>query len=76
MEMEKIVQIPELKSEYNREQAERLWKINRIVAPITILIPVILILFSDSVNFPYQYHQMFLGRMYAIGLGIIVVIFL
>ncbi len=75
MEMEKIVQIPELKSEYNREQAERLWKINRIVAPITILIPVILILFSDSVNFPYQYHQMFLGRMYAIGLGIIVVIF-
>ncbi len=75
METGNIAGYPGLKSEYNREQAQRLWKINRIVAPVTILIPVFLILFSDRVNFPELYDQMFLGRMYAIVLGLIVVIF-
>ncbi len=75
MEINKIIQFPELKAEYNREQAERSWKINRIVAPISILFPVILILFSDRINFPYLYHKMFLGRMYAIVLGMIVIFF-
>ncbi len=74
MEIDKIVQFPELKNEYNLEQAERSWKINRIVAPVSILFPVILILFSDRLNFPYYYHKMFLGRMYAIILGTLVIL--
>ncbi len=75
MEINKIEQIPGLKLEYNLEQAERLWNINRIVAPLTIIIPSILILFSDPINFPLQYHRMFPGRMYAVISGITVVIF-
>ncbi len=74
MEIEKFVQSPELRKDYNREQAETLWKINRVVAPITILIPVVLIMFSDSINFPYVYKEMFVGRLFAIVLGFVVVI--
>ena len=66
MEIKNIVQTPELKSEYNREQTEALWKITRIVAPVSVAIPVILALFSDRINFPDIYHEMFLGRIYAI----------
>lgn len=73
METKKIVQTPELKIEYNLEQAETLWKINRIVAPITIVIPVVLIMFSDSINFPDVYREMFVGRIFAIILGFVVV---
>jgi len=74
MERKNIVQTPELKSEYNLEQAETAWKINRVVAPISIIIPAVLIIFSDKVNFPDFYSQMLTGRMYAIILGSIVVI--
>ena len=69
------VQTPDLKSEYNHEQQETLWKITRIVAPVSVAIPVILVMFSDQVNFPNIYHEMFLGRMYGIILGSIAVIF-
>lgn len=75
MKIKKLVHTPEQKAEYNREQSETLWKINRILAPVIIVIPVMLIMFSDPVNFPHVYHEMFLGRMYAIVLGFIVVIF-
>ncbi len=74
MEIKNIVQTPELKSEYNLEQAEALWKINRVVAPIAIVIPLILIMFSDPFNFPDVYRQMFVGRMYAIIFSSIVLI--
>jgi len=74
MEQKKIVHTPELKSEYNKEQAEILWKINRVVAPIAILIPIFLILFSDPINFPSLYKHMFVGRMYAIVVGTVVLI--
>lgn len=74
MEIKKIVQTPELKSAYNKEQAEVLWKINRVVAPIAIAIPIFLILFSDPINFPNQYKEMIVGRMYGIGVGAIVLI--
>ncbi|MCK5153107.1 MAG: SpoIIE family protein phosphatase [Spirochaetales bacterium] len=74
MERKKLVQTPELKVEYSKEQSETLWKINRVVAPITIIIPVVLIMFSDSINFPNVYREMFVGRIYAIVLGFVVVI--
>ena len=75
MNIKKLVHTPEQKVEYNREQSETLWKINRIIAPVVMVIPVMLIMFSDAVNFPNVYQEMFLGRMYAIVLGFIVVIF-
>ena len=74
MEIKNIVQTPELKLEYNREQAEVLWKINRVVAPVAIAIPVFLIIFSDPINFPHLYKQMLIGRMYAIIVGAVVLI--
>jgi len=74
MEIKKIVQTPELKLEYNREQAEVLWKINRVVAPVAIAIPVFLIIFSDQINFPDLYKQMLIGRMYAVIVSAIVLI--
>ena len=74
MEIKNIVHTPALKSEYNREQAETLWKINKIATPVLVAIPVILVMFSDPINFPNLYRQMILGRMYAIILGSIVVI--
>jgi len=74
MEDNFAAQSPKLKLQYNLEQAESLWKINKVVAPISTAIPVILLIFSDQINFPSVYSQMIVGRMYAIILGIIVVI--
>ncbi len=75
MEIKNIGQTPELKLEYNREQEEILWKITKIVAPVSVAIPVILAMFSDRINFPDIYHEMFLGRIYAIVLGSVALIF-
>ena len=74
MEDKQIASTPELKREYGREQAEALWKINRIVAPLAVLMVAFLILFSDQVNFPLFYHHMLIGRLFAIVLGSIVII--
>ncbi|KKK94359.1 hypothetical protein LCGC14_2683660, partial [marine sediment metagenome] len=74
MEDKQIVSTPELKREYGREQTESLWKINRIAAPLAILIVAFLILFSDQVNFPELYRDMLTGRLLAIFLGSIVII--
>jgi serine phosphatase RsbU (regulator of sigma subunit) len=74
MEQKNPVQTPELKSGYNLEQAESLWKINRVVAPISTVIPLILLMFSDQHNFPQVYNEMIVGRMYAIIFGSIVII--
>ncbi len=74
MEITNIIRTPELKLEYNREQAEGLWKINRILAPITVIIPAVLVMFSDPLNFPALYTEMFVGRMFAIISGIVVVV--
>ncbi|MCK5672216.1 MAG: SpoIIE family protein phosphatase, partial [Spirochaetales bacterium] len=74
MEDNFAAQSPELKLQYNLEQAESLWKINKVVAPVSTVIPIILLLFSDQISFPDVYNQMLVGRMYAILLGGIVVI--
>ncbi|MDA3940584.1 MAG: SpoIIE family protein phosphatase [Spirochaetia bacterium] len=74
MEQKNPVQTPELKIEYNIEQAESLWKITRVVAPISTVIPLILLMFSDNLNFPEVYSEMLIGRMFAIVLGSIVII--
>ncbi len=74
MEAKNIIRTPELKLEYNREQAEGLWKINRILAPITVIIPAVLVMFSDHLNFPALYTEMFVGRMFAIISGLVVVV--
>ena len=74
MEPKQIASTPELKREYGREQTEALWKINRIAAPLAILIVAFLILFSDQVNFPELYRDMLTGRLLAIFLGSIVII--
>jgi len=74
MEAKKIVSTPELKHEYSREQAESLWKINRIVAPLGVLLVAFLTMFSDQINFPQLYQDMFTGRLVAMILGSIVII--
>lgn len=74
MEIKKTIQTTEFKSEYNQEQAVSLWKINKVVAPIAIIIPLILIIFSDPINFPAVYKSMYIGRMYAIVLSSVVLI--
>ena len=74
MEIKNKMQTAKLKSEYNFEQAVALWRINRVVAPIAIVIPLILIMISDPINFPDVYREMLVGRMYAIIFGSIVLI--
>jgi len=74
MEAKKIVSTPELKHEYDREQAESLCKINRIAAPLAVLLVVFLTMFSDQINFPLFYRDMLAGRLFSIVLGSIVII--
>jgi len=74
MEAKQIASTPELKREYSREQTEALWKINRIAAPVGVLIVAFLTMFSDQVNFPLFYRDMLTGRLFAIVLGSIVII--
>ncbi len=74
MEAKKIVSTPELKHEYDREQAESLCKINRIAAPLAVLLVVFLTMFSDQINFPQLYQDMLTGRLFAMVLGSIVII--
>ncbi|MBA7484113.1 MAG: SpoIIE family protein phosphatase [Spirochaeta sp.] len=74
MEASQIVSTPELKHEYNKERAESLWKINRIVAPLAVLLVFFVTMFSDQVNFPLFYRDMLTGRLFAIILCSIVII--
>ena len=69
-----IQQTPELKRAYTLEQSLYLHRINLVAAAVGFLIVGYLTFFSDPVNYPQLYHEMFPGRLIALILAPIVVI--
>jgi serine phosphatase RsbU (regulator of sigma subunit) len=67
-------QTTELKKEYKLEQSEGLHKINRYAAPVTFILILFLMLFTDPVNFPTLAGKMLWGRLYVVALVPIVII--
>jgi serine phosphatase RsbU (regulator of sigma subunit) len=67
--MDRVIYSDDLEQQYRKERGEELQKVNRIVAPASLLMVLYLVLFSDPVNFPGYYHEMLLGRLYVVVLA-------
>ena len=72
VETVRLNESPELREQFRREQADSLTRINRIGAPVGLLIALYLALLSDPVAYPSLVHVMFLGRMYLVVVAALV----
>lgn len=62
----------ELREQYRIQQAESLTRINRVGTWFGAALMAFLAFFSDPSSFPEYHQSMLLGRMYAVGTGVIV----
>ena len=74
MDIEQIERTPQLRLEYKREQCATLQRINRIAAPVAILIIIVVTLLSDPVSWPNMHRAMLIGRIYCFSLLLVVAI--
>ncbi len=72
MQLDTFALDKEARREYRRQQADSLTRINRIAAPVGIAIVALLAFISDPVSYPQFTGVMLVGRMYALGGGILV----